>query len=135
MLLLTSKFQPQVCNKLISVPFYFSFLFYFFNLFYLPIQLHFSTLNNWIKFLRRPLPSLDDLKISLPLSLNEKSLVVLIRHLYLIYCLTTFYLAVSSSLLAIYPLIFFLVIFLDAFNHPANIYIWVYCPLFTFPFT
>ena len=134
MLLPTSEFQLWVCNKSISIPFYFSFLFYFFNLFYLLIQLRFSTLNNWIKFLCRSLPSLDDSKISLPLSLNKKSLVVLIRYLYLIYCLIIFYLAVSSSLLAIYLLIFFLAMFLDTFNRPANICIWVYRPLFAFLF-
>ena len=134
MLLPISKFQLRVYNKSINIPFYFSFLSYFFNLFYLPIQLCFSTLNNQIKFLRRSLPLLDNLKISLLLSLNEKSLVVLIRYLYLIYYLIIFYPAVSSLLLVIYLLMFFLVMFLDAFNCLANIYIQVYRSLFTFLF-
>ena len=134
MLLPTSKFQLQVYNKLINIPFYFSFLSYFFNLFYLLIQLRFSTLNNQIKFLRYSLLLLDNLKISLPLSLNEKLLVVLIRHLYLIYRLIIFYLAISSLLLVIYLLMFFLIMFLDAFDRPANIYIQAYHSLFAFLF-
>ena len=134
MLLLTYKFQLQVYNKSISILFYFSFLSYFFNLFYLLIQLYLTTLNNWIKSLYYSLLLLDHLKISLLLSLNKKLLVVLIRYLYLIYHLIIFYLAISSLLLVINLLILFLIIFLDTSNYLVNISIQTPYTIFTFLF-
>ena len=134
MLLPTSKFQLRVYNKSVSVTFYLSFLSYFLDLSYLVVQLYLSMLNNRINFLRRLLLLLDNLKISLLLSLNEESLAILIRYLQLIYGLITFYLAISSSLLAINLLILFLVIFLDTSSCPVNIYIQIQCAIFAFLF-